>query len=665
MISIITCTFGNRRKLLERSVNSVFKQTYKDWELIISDDASTDDTESYVTSLKDKRVKYHKRKTNWGNQTKPINDVLPMCKGDYIAFLDSDNEYLPDHLQILYKRITDDSKLDLVYGDRFFIDETGAIPTQIGIFHDFAPQLLLQKNYIDMSDFLVKKECVYYVGGMDERYKRFADWNLLVRLCKAGFKFERVPLVITKYYYHSDSLSAKLVENKDNPTQPLWNAYELEVRLPYLTKIQEPKVAVYSLTMNRLEYTKKCFTECKQTAGYNYDHFVIDQNSTDGTKEWLREYKPFVLVENKENEGISKASNLAVNLIKESGNYDIIIKIDNDAMPLTMGWLKEFVELYKKNHMMCWAPYPEGLKDNPGGAPRQAYGNLNGHLVGMTGHLGGMVHIAPSEAYKDWKWDETDPKHGMQDLLFSQYLSKQGYGMAYVEDIRFSHGPEGTEAQHKDYPEYFERRKEEKGDPNSKEHWDDVYSKEEDGDPHYRNDKFSFDILSKELMNKKILDAGCGNGYFLKYLKDNGFTRLYGFDLSKSGIEKARKRTGIKVLNVASIYNIPFQENGFNYVVTSEVLEHLQDIKKAVGEVYRVLKKGGYSVNLLPYKNTIPNDEHVAEYDEESIKEVFKDFSEVETRVYTHPAFAKFIDGKNVGNRKLLFVKAKKGVGAS
>ena len=62
MISIITCTFGNRRKLLERSVNSVFKQTYKDWELIISDDASTDDTESYVTSLKDKRVKYHKRK---------------------------------------------------------------------------------------------------------------------------------------------------------------------------------------------------------------------------------------------------------------------------------------------------------------------------------------------------------------------------------------------------------------------------------------------------------------------------------------------------------------------------------------------------------------------------------------------------------------------------
>jgi hypothetical protein len=74
-----------------------------------------------------------------------------------------------------------------------------------------------------------------------------------------------------------------------------------------------------------------------------------------------------------------------------------------------------------------------------------------------------------------------------------------------------------------------------------------------------------------------------------------------------------------------------------------------------------VLKEGGYSVNLLPFKHTIPSPEHVAEYDEESIKELFKDFKEVETRVYTHPSTSYFDNnGSKVGNCQLLFVKAKK-----
>lgn len=658
MITIITAVHGDRKEKLERAVNSVLNQTYKDWELIITSDGSSKRVVSYIKEcIKNPQIKAHFRKTNWGNQTKPINEVIPMASGRYIAFLDSDNEYLPDHLQVLYNAIIN-SDADLVYGDRFFIDDTGQIQTQIGIYHDFAPQLLLQRNYIDMSDFLVKKECLLYVGGMDEKYVRFADWNFLVRMVKAGFKFLRVPTVITNYHYHAESLSNK-VENKDKPNQPLWNSYELEVRLPYLGKIPEPKVAVFTLTKDRLFYTKTCFNELKNTSGYNFDHFVVDNGSVDGTIEWLEEeYKPYKLIINSENMGISIASNQAIESILE-GEYDIIIKVDNDALSLTQGWLKEFVELYKRNHMMVWSPYPEGLRDNPGGSPRVTYGNLNKHLIGLANHLGGLFHVAPSNAYDTWRWDEADPKHGLQDLLFSQHLAKCGFGMAYVEDIRVEHF-ESTDGQQKRFPEYFEKRKEEKEvDLNTAERWNKVYEKDIDDKQHNRNDDFSFEILKNELTDKKILDVGCGNGFFLSYLK--GFKDLYGIDFSEKGIQIAKTKNKAVKFAVGSSYALPYDDSSFDYVVTSEVLEHLKEIKTAITQIHRVLKEGGYSVNLLPFKHTIPSPEHVAEYDEESIKELFKDFKEVETRVYTHPSTSYFDNnGSKVGNCQLLFVKAKK-----
>ena len=658
LISVIITTY-NRREILNRAIESVVKQTFKDWELFIVDDCSTDDTEEKMRWVNPK-IKYIRRKKNWGNQTRPINEVLPLTKGKYICFLDSDNEYMPDHLQTLLKSITASPSLDLVYGDRLFIDETGQMPTQVGVFHDFAPQLLLQRNYIDMSDFLVKRSCLLYVGGMDERYKRFADWNLLVRLVKAGFKFQRVPMIITKYHYHSESLSAKVIENKEDPNKPLWNPYELEVRLPYLGKIPEPRVAIFTLTKDRLNYTKQSFKSIKDLAGYPYSHFVIDNGSTDGTKEWLEStYQPHYVFYNKENVGISKASNQALDAMGDK--FQIVCKIDNDAIFLTEDWLLHMVNIYKRNHMLAVSGFPEGLIDSPGGAPRSAYGNLNGHLLGMTSHLGGLCHVTSSEAYKDWRWDEDGPKHGVQDLLFSQYLEKKGFGMAYVEDIRVSHGPEGTEQQKKDYPEYFEKRIEEKKveDPNSKVYWDKVYGNEGLDDLEHRDDEFSFKIIRENIVKGKILDVGVGSGFLLQYLFKNKVPgKFYGIDLSDEGIMIAKARVPKAYLMQGNVYEMPYMDNFFDCVVSTEVLEHLQDIDKAVGQIHRVLKEGGVSLNLLPFEHTLPSSEHVAEYDEDKIKKVFKKFSRVETKVYEHPTFITLNQGVITGHCKLLFVKA-------
>jgi hypothetical protein len=139
-------------------------------------------------------------------------------------------------------------------------------------------------------------------------------------------------------------------------------------------------------------------------------------------------------------------------------DYDIIVKWDNDCIGLTKGWLGKMVEIWQSNHMMALSCYVQGLKDNPGGAPRLGFGTVRGEMIGVTKHLGGICHFVDAHAYDTFKWDENSFLHGVQDMEMSQYLQYHGYSMGYLENYFVSHGPQGTEKQKKDFPSYFERR---------------------------------------------------------------------------------------------------------------------------------------------------------------------------------------------------------------
>jgi glycosyltransferase involved in cell wall biosynthesis len=455
MISVIITTHANRADVCKRAIESVLHQTYSDVEIIVVDDASTDNTEEVVKGIGDPRIKYFKRKRSRGLQGICKNKGIRESKGEFIAFLDSDNVYRPDHLKCLYLQFERNlaQKLDVVYGDRWLIrgKETG-----IGIYEDFSLPRLLDHNYIDTSDALIRREALYAIGGWDERYKRFADWNLFLRMAKAGFQFKRITQILTDYYIREDSIS-------NDPVTDMWNPFDIEICQPYLRDIPIIKVALYTITYDRLGYTKKSFESLKSTAGYPFEHFVVDNGSSDGTPSWLeKNFDEKHIILNKDNKGISIASNQALELIKRSGEYDVIVKFDNDCMCLTPNWLDKMVEIYKSNHLLALSPYVQGLKDMPGGAPRLGYGRIRGELVGLTQHLGGICHFVSAKAYEGWKWNENEQLHGMQDLEFSQWITKLGYQMAYLENFFVSHGPQGTEAQQKDFPEYFERRKAEK-----------------------------------------------------------------------------------------------------------------------------------------------------------------------------------------------------------
>lgn len=103
-ISVITAAY-NRSNVLKYAISSVVWQTFNDWELIVVDDASTDDTEAVVHSFNDQRIRYIKFITNIGEQSGPNNEGLRHARGRYIAYINQDDLWFPDHLATLLQLI--------------------------------------------------------------------------------------------------------------------------------------------------------------------------------------------------------------------------------------------------------------------------------------------------------------------------------------------------------------------------------------------------------------------------------------------------------------------------------------------------------------------------------------------------------------------------------
>lgn len=467
-ISVIITTHQGRKDLCKKAIESVQNQTFKDFEIIVVDDVSRDGTAEMVKELgkSDKRIRYIRLKSKALGQATGKNEGIKNSKGKFIAFLDSDNTYRPEHLNLLYRAMSDD--VVMTYGDRVIVQNGKMLGP--GRYKDFNEWDLMTffsdggGNYIDTSDVLVRREALYAVGGWDERYKRMLDWNLWCRMVKYGFKFKRVAGIITNYNLHDSQIS------EDGTTEFTmgWDPVNVEIVLPYLGEVKQPKIAIYSLTYERLDYTKICFESLYKTAGIKFDHFIYDNTPTHEIFHWFNTWDfPQEWCENSniihkgENCGISRASNYCLDWIKKEGDYDIILKVDNDCLFLSDGWLLKMVDMWNRTRKMAFSCYIQGLRDNPGGAPRVDYGTIGDELIGITKHLGGICHFVDARAYDNFRWDEDSPLHGIQDLEFSQHLLKEGYRMGYLESF-FAEHFEGTEGQEKRYPEYFQRRKLEK-----------------------------------------------------------------------------------------------------------------------------------------------------------------------------------------------------------
>ena len=201
MISVILATF-NRKETLLKSINSVLKQTFKDFELIIVDDASTVDTKNLLRSVlnADQRVKYYKLNHNKGPGL-ARNYGVSKAKYQNLSFIDSDDEYTADHLEKV---------IDLFENGHDLI-----LSTKDVIGFPFNPGLESDSELIDMRDpdivitgiISLTKPVFEQIGGFkDIRYGE--DYELFHAAKKICKKFARIEKPTYLYYANrEDSLS--------------------------------------------------------------------------------------------------------------------------------------------------------------------------------------------------------------------------------------------------------------------------------------------------------------------------------------------------------------------------------------------------------------------------------------------------------------------------
>ena len=217
-VSIIMPTW-NREQVICLAINSVMKQTFSSYELIIADDGSTDNTLSLIKTTYAEEIKQGLitliENTHQGVSA-CRNTALEKASGDIIAYLDSDNVWREHYLLLMVAAFAENDELNCAYSalkgvdkdrERTFIRST-----------PYNRKQLLQANFIDLNIFAHKKTLFEQFGGFDTQLKRLVDWELIIRYTK-NYEPAYLPFIGVDYYidhekFNNISTSISLEDNR-------------------------------------------------------------------------------------------------------------------------------------------------------------------------------------------------------------------------------------------------------------------------------------------------------------------------------------------------------------------------------------------------------------------------------------------------------------------
>jgi len=212
-VSIVTPAY-NAQATVGETIESVLSQTFTNFELIVVDDGSMDDTANVVHQFEDKRIKYlyqtHKERSE------ARNNGIKNAKGKYIAFLDADDTWLPEKLEKQMELFEVDPNLGLVYSDLYLCE--GIFPQKITLYsrirklyRGYVPlRTMLEEGFIQSATPIVKREVFDKVGNFDSNLIPLEDYDMWMRIV-AKYSIDFVDQPLAYYRIHSNRTSWKIM----------------------------------------------------------------------------------------------------------------------------------------------------------------------------------------------------------------------------------------------------------------------------------------------------------------------------------------------------------------------------------------------------------------------------------------------------------------------
>jgi glycosyltransferase involved in cell wall biosynthesis len=215
-VSVLIPTY-NRSYIIRDALESALAQTFRDFEIVVVDDGSSDKTEEIVASLGSDRIRYIRHETNRGCSA-ACNTAIGAAAGDLLAFLDSDDLWKPEYLDRQVRFLDAHPGIDIVFSDMELQEKSGTYPSLMGLMKCFPRMLqgkpgqeeyvfrgremyvcLLEEVPIKPTATVTRRELFQIGGGFNETWPSGTDWDLFLRFSKiADFGYIHVPLVIQR-----------------------------------------------------------------------------------------------------------------------------------------------------------------------------------------------------------------------------------------------------------------------------------------------------------------------------------------------------------------------------------------------------------------------------------------------------------------------------------
>lgn len=206
-ISVVVPAY-NQAQFLPDALESILAQTYLDYEIIVVNDGSTDETAQVIDQYKSQvRVIWQENQGLAGAR----NTGIEAASGEIIAFLDSDDIWLPTYLDCIVSLSHMHPNASIFHTGWRYIDNAGEIlpqaPNQTVIPTELAYQTMLQGNFLTGSTYSVRRSALLEVGLLDMAFRRLQDWELWLRMLSEGHELVGSDTCLVHYRLHERSLS--------------------------------------------------------------------------------------------------------------------------------------------------------------------------------------------------------------------------------------------------------------------------------------------------------------------------------------------------------------------------------------------------------------------------------------------------------------------------
>ena len=380
-ISIIMPVYNTDPAWLREAIESVRGQLYDNWELCIADDASTEPAAPALLRKYqgDKRIKVTYLSENRGISG-ASNAALAIARGEFVGFLDHDDELKPDALYHVVKLLNERPDLDFIYSDEDKRSPDGRL-LQPFFKPDWSPDLLLSMNYV--PHFAVyRKQIVDEVGGLRSECDFSQDHDLTLRVTERTDRIGHVALPL--YTWRMVPGSAALVseakpKSVEAATRALTDAMkrrgsEAEIvdgpfRNTYRVRYRirgQPLVSIIIPTRNRVELLRPCIAKIEEKSSYsNCEIIIVDNESTDEkTLDYLKK-SPHRCLAYPGRFHFAGMMNFAV---REAAGEHVIL-LNNDTEVIAAEWIEAMLEHSQRQEVAAVGArllYPDGRPQHEG-----------------------------------------------------------------------------------------------------------------------------------------------------------------------------------------------------------------------------------------------------------------------------------------------------------